>query len=365
MISFAFPFYFNEVFKERELAHLDLVALAMASEEVDEEIIVEEYEDGDEEDDEMEWVLGEDGNWYCTVEEYDEIEEEIVEVPVPVPVAAPKPIPVPKHVQQEVSQKNVPTRARSGSYALSTGDQYDDPSETLADLRLRRRSMSRVSTSTISLKSAAGMGMGDFKPTVSVEPPARPPVQLYYSSAPCSPATPSPIEAAKTQSQPSSPSVSPGSERRKESKGSLLAMRRSGSETSSALKAALRGADTKGSPLSRLRTAKPSGGSSKSSKGPTKFFGESLDVLQAHEAKHKKRALPNQPPYVPQAIFFIVEHIRSNGLTTPGLFRECGRHADQQEKEAAIEAGVPLEELGLVSGRRRPEMERLQLTLAG
>ena len=118
------------------MAHLDLVALAMASEEVDEEIIVEEYEDGDEEDDEMEWVLGEDGNWYCTVEEYDEIEEEIVEVPVPVPVAIPKPIPVPKHVQQEVSQKNVPTRARSGSYALSTGDQYDDPSERSEERRV-------------------------------------------------------------------------------------------------------------------------------------------------------------------------------------------------------------------------------------
>src|SRR3990167_81613 len=74
---------------------------------------------------------------------------------------------------------------------------------------------------------------------------------------------------------------------------------------------------------------------------PEKVFGVPLNFIIANQ---KQKGIEGE---IPQIVQWTVENIRERGLELGGLFRQCGHHTKQLEKESLINQGTTLENLHL------------------
>ena len=282
---------------------------------VEEVVIVEEY-DG-EGDEDGEWVLGDDGYWYCTIEEVEEIEE--LDSP---PTEIKKPTLLDKKLtdikrDRTQSLHSLPESLRTGTSCL---------------IEIRTQRLGRETNSLPSSPIKAPV-----EPSKIKIPKARTPTLKRRKTG------------TGTLQRKEKMTKSSGTVKKEKEKKKTLTkvVQRRRSESILSVK--------EGNALSKIR-AKQQAATNKMAlsnriesmrqRGREKIFGETLDNLVLRQ--RGKLEDPNNPPSVPKLVYFLAEYIRERGIKTPGLFRECGRHSTQLEKEAMIEAGVEFTDLGLV-----------------
>ena len=256
---------------------------------VEEVVIVEECGS----DEEGEWVMGDDGEWYMVVEEYEEELGETDSV-----CSSPE--------KSEVVDLLSPRSILKRSSSLGILDKKDDvisSSASVSDIHGLMTSSERITRK----KGGKFLFSGNNKKRKSPKP------------------------------------------KKKEKKAKQMS--RGNSEATLALK--------NDSPLSKFR-AKHQAASNRiaisnrlegirSRAKQEKLFGEPLENLLERDTKRGLDMKSKPPSSVPYLVYYLVEHIRERGLNTSGLFRECGRHATQLQKESMIESGIPFDDLELVN----------------
>merc|ERR1712137_114684 len=246
---------------------------------------------------------GEDGNWYCTVEEYEEYDED--DLPEVTAKANSKPSlhqSAPGMGEKRTGSQPIVRRQRSSSSgnALSPSSR-DSVERARTRVQLGKIGVGTKTIITSSLESNENKFKGPRLISVSSSEVT---TRRSLATLNLEPAKSAPLRSV--QSDPPSPVVSPKSKRKQKEKRTH---RRTGSDAASP--PALIVGETK-SPLSRLRagrrTSKERSLKERREKGKSKrlIFGEDLEVVIARDNRVQRHKIHDRPPAVPQVVYTLV-----------------------------------------------------------
>lgn len=306
-----------------------------------EEVLIEE-ECSDEEG--LEWVLADDGFWYCTVTE--EYEEEVLESPRYAPSANSK-HPLPFKLKDETGYRSSMTLPKPTiPPALNISP---------AIARSRASSISLTAPSPRATKSTPNLSeqlsiLPDTPDNAPSPQPERACVQASLSLSedsvlmPAIPVKSSPLtrQSPKSDSRVRSKSKKSGAKKviktliRAESPGDFSGEKKkdhSSKNLSPAAKLKIKQASAANKVAATKRIAEM-----KRRAATERVFGEELETLLHRE----KTAGKTNPANVPNIVYLLVEYIRANGCSANGIFRQSGHHSTQMEKETLFDQGIDI-----------------------
>lgn len=267
---------------------------------VEEVVIVEECGS----DEEGEWILGEDGEYYCVVEEYEEIyEHDLANIPL----------------RPSGSKKLKDREKLKRSQSVETFSRDRDSFNNIPITEVTKHAtddlkkiQSSVSSDKISRHKKTGSGSKS---------------SLFKGS---------PFQSKKSKE---SPKKKKRAEIKKAQSDATLNVK---SESAfSKFRAKQQAASNRMAFSTKLEMMRLKARTER-------VFGESLENLLERDLR-RTDIDTMLPPSVPYIVHYLTEHLRKRGLHTPGIFRECGRHSTQLQIEGQIENNIPFNELDLVN----------------